>query len=234
MAYFKNIPLIYYEYVANGQNVMTTLKDLTYNMRFNKELVESVQMSDSYVIADGETPELVSLKFYGTMEYHWLIMVLNSKFDIQEDWPMNSGALEDHIKEKYGFANINNVHHYLDKDGFELFETQPYIDIYELNRTTDLVGKWKITGTNVSDSTYVVSAGTSNELTMNNVAILPGEFQAKFIRYVDPMRATTAVTNYEYEVKLNDAKRTIKIIHPQLMTQVLAMVDTMFSESNNA
>lgn len=77
---FKNYPQITY----NFGNKSVTLVDIFKNVSFvdtNNDLA-----FDDYFIQDGETAEDVSLKFYGTTSYAWLVLLVNNKIDIKKDW----------------------------------------------------------------------------------------------------------------------------------------------------
>lgn len=91
------------------------LSDTTINYAVTKNTKRLLEYLNSYTIQDGETPELVSLKLYGTRDYHWLIMLLNERFDIRKDWPISSQSLEDYIETE--LEDPNSCYAYLDADG---------------------------------------------------------------------------------------------------------------------
>lgn len=68
-----------------------------------------------YDIADNETPEMISLRFYNTTQYHWIIMLLNEKYDIYNDYPKSDVIITAYATKKY--KNINGVHHYVNLAG---------------------------------------------------------------------------------------------------------------------
>jgi len=55
-----------------------------------------------YVVKDGERPDYVSYKFYGTPMYDWVILLSNDIYNIYDDWPKNTTTLNSYIEEKYG------------------------------------------------------------------------------------------------------------------------------------
>lgn len=65
-------------------NREVTLSDIFRNVSFSN--VETSKAFDDYYIQDGETPELVSVRLYGTTSYSWLIMLVNSYTSVKEDW----------------------------------------------------------------------------------------------------------------------------------------------------
>lgn len=119
MTYFTRFPQIYYDFKLGGSNDPTSLlviKDITQNVRIRKELLSNVLLYDIYHIQDGESPEVIAEKVYGSPQYHWVIMMANERFDYIDDFPMSSYTLETYIDKKYG-NDRNAPHHYV-KDGY--------------------------------------------------------------------------------------------------------------------
>jgi len=115
MTYFTKFPQIYYDFKVGGVNDPSTLmviRDITHNVRIRKEILSNVVLYDYYHIQDGETPEIISEKVYGSPLYHWVIMMSNERFDYIDDFPLSAAALEVHIDKLYG-ANRNAVRHYI-------------------------------------------------------------------------------------------------------------------------
>ena len=115
--YFENFSDMYYSYLTpDGETEYVLVKDITQNIRFKKEVLENVTLYEYYDIRDGDTPEIISEKFYGTPLYHWMIMLANQKYDYIEDYPLATRDLESVIDQKYGDTKYD-VHHY-EKNGF--------------------------------------------------------------------------------------------------------------------
>lgn len=123
--YFKRIPTIYYPVTINGVKQYSILKDVTVNVRFIKEFLSNITLYDMYDIIDGETPEIISEKFYGTPLYHWIIMLVNERYDYLEDFPLSYQSLLDVVKEKYGEENIYATHHYENAEGYVVAQDYP-------------------------------------------------------------------------------------------------------------
>lgn len=73
---------------------------------------------------DGETPEIVAEKVYGNAEYHWIIMLVNDRYDYITDFPLPTYELENFIKDKYGVDNVYAIHHYIDSNGYVVDSSQ--------------------------------------------------------------------------------------------------------------
>ncbi len=68
-----------------------------------------------YVAADNETPEIISHKMYGTTTYHWVIMLINEKYDVRNDFPLDDISLQKICIDTYGDLDV--IHHYEDSNG---------------------------------------------------------------------------------------------------------------------
>ena len=80
--YFKDFPSFYYDFKQNdGTTKSSIVKDITRNIRFRRDILANVTLYDRYDIRDGDTPEIIAEKVYGNAQYHWVIMLLNEKFD---------------------------------------------------------------------------------------------------------------------------------------------------------
>ena len=92
------------------------LTDITRNIRFRRDILANITVYDEYDIIEGETPEIVAEKIYGNALYHWIVMLVNERYDYLADWPMTSIALENYIQDTYGSARTS-IHHYENADG---------------------------------------------------------------------------------------------------------------------
>jgi hypothetical protein len=55
-----------------------------------------------YFINDGESPDVVSYKVYGTPKFGYLIMMTNNIHSLYDDWPKSTSAFKKYLIEKYG------------------------------------------------------------------------------------------------------------------------------------
>ena len=158
MAYFSNLPEIFYNFPVAGKDKIFVLRDITVNFRILRKALENITIYDEYDVVDGETPEIVSEKLYNTPQYHWVIMIANQRFDYVNDWVMPYDRLEQYCKDKYGEEAVYHTHHHEDANG------------------------------------YVVSSDT-------------------------PL--STPISNLDYESKINESKRRIKIISKTVIQQLI-------------
>lgn len=124
MNYFDNFNKIPYAFLgSDGNQFLLNLVDITANVRVRKQLSASLQSYEYYDIIDGEPIDKVSQRLYGTPFFHWLLMLLNDKYDYVEDFPKTSDELFAYVTEKYGAGNeysahtVNGQPHYVDRNG---------------------------------------------------------------------------------------------------------------------
>lgn len=102
--YFKDFPKFLYDFNYDGPNNTTKtslVRDITRNIRFRRDILSNITLYDEYDVIDGETPEIIAEKFYGSPEYHWVVMLANEKFDYLNDFPLPESVLQRHIADSY-------------------------------------------------------------------------------------------------------------------------------------
>jgi hypothetical protein len=123
MSYFNKFPDILYPFEIGKTPQMLRVKDIALNVRIRKEILGNISLYDTYDIQDGETPEKISEKLYGDPNYHWTIMLANERYDLYNDFPLSSNALEEFVKIRYGEDKMYDPHilwgdvHFEDLDG---------------------------------------------------------------------------------------------------------------------
>ena len=88
-------------------------RSVTANVRFRTYVLQNVSLYEYYDIREGDTPEIISEKVYGTPLYHWTIMIANQKYDYAVDYPLTAAELAEFVTYKYGDF-VNGIHHYVE------------------------------------------------------------------------------------------------------------------------
>ena len=123
--YFKEFPKFLYNFKVNGKDKAVIVKDITQNVRVRKEILANITLYDEYDIRDGETPEIIAEKVYGSPLYHWVVMLCNQKYNYIDDFPLSTYNLEQHVTQKYGVGNEYATHHYVDVNGYQVHSDAP-------------------------------------------------------------------------------------------------------------
>ena len=111
--YFETLPKTFYSLDDGATTQIVT--NIFLRFVFSDEIKNNLTLYELYDIVDGETPEIVSDKFYSRPDYHWVILHLNDILDPRYDWPLSTFNLQKYCDSKY--ANPYGIHHYVNTDG---------------------------------------------------------------------------------------------------------------------
>lgn len=110
MSYFSRFPLL--GYTLDNNATYQVVSDVIKRVAVSQKTKENLVLFDDYDIRDGETPEIVSYKFYDSTDYHWVILLVNDIFDARFGWPLTDAQLFKYVQDKYGENNVGATHHY--------------------------------------------------------------------------------------------------------------------------
>jgi hypothetical protein len=199
--YFINFPKTIYS--QKDSKSVETVTNLTTTFSFDENITENSVLYYQYDVSDGETPEIVAHKIYGSSESHWIILKMNGIIDVKTDWPLDQRSLSVAIDKKYANNGISTS-----QTGYQwaFNNTHSY---YKIETRTIVSSGDKIV------DVIQVDANTFANITTSSVQYtLPDNNIVK----IDTTR--NAKTYYQYEVEENDKKRSIKVIKPELVTTI--------------
>ena len=111
--YFKNIPNVLYDINGTEPNQFRAVTNIMSRVRFKPSVIENITDYYPYKVLEGERPDIVSYKKYGTVAYSYLILLINDIVDPLFDWPLPSRQFENYIIEQYGsVANAQSTNKY--------------------------------------------------------------------------------------------------------------------------
>lgn len=208
----------------------------------NYDLYKNNQYSIQYTIREGDTPESIAKRVYDKQYYSWIILLVNGMKSVYTDWPLSSVAFDSMIKNKYSglsslFLKLDTITNYDLKKG-------DIITITNNSNTQAEIIDW-----NASLSKLTIKMKKGSFAINNNISLLgQSSILAKIGRivqyeqeslhhfetgnntYIDPLTgylqgyingvSNNVVTNYEYEVRLNDNKRFIYIPTPEIARRI--------------
>ena len=116
--YFKNFPQV--EYKFGNETDAALIQDLTVYVDIVDQLKDDTTSYGTYDILDGDRPDQVSFKLYGTPNYHWTFYYLNDKLR-RQGWPLSYRELTANIKKLYPNSTLVIKEHLLTK--FQVGET---------------------------------------------------------------------------------------------------------------
>ena len=108
MAYFTKLPKLTYDLENNGN--VKLVPDIFRRIKVRNKIKDNISLLDKYDVGEGETPETVAFKIYGSTAYFWVICLMNNIVNRYYDWPLDEYVFQQYCKDKYD--NADSVHHY--------------------------------------------------------------------------------------------------------------------------
>ena len=87
MSFFRNFPIAQYYF---GNETSTALfQNITAYIDLIDQVSDDTSFYELYTIIDGERPDTLSYKLYGTVDYYWTFFLLNENLRMQ-GWPLTT------------------------------------------------------------------------------------------------------------------------------------------------
>jgi hypothetical protein len=101
MQFFRFFPTVQYSFERAGTPFVTTITNPTVHFKIQEKLKEHIAVLYNYIVSDGERPDTVAMKLYGSPDYTWVVLMVNNIFSFY-DWPLASEEFNRYIIDKYG------------------------------------------------------------------------------------------------------------------------------------
>ena len=108
MYFSNNFPTTYYD--PTGSGTFTKVQDILTRIKIKDEVRERNALFSIYNVPNGLSPELVSNRIYGDVEFYWVILMMNKVFNRYYEWPMGERDLHKYVIDTY--ADPDGIHHY--------------------------------------------------------------------------------------------------------------------------
>jgi hypothetical protein len=96
--YFRNFPLVNYKF---GDEVQRTLfNNLSLYVDVIDQVKDQITFYQYYHILDGDRPDTLSYKLYGTTDYHWTFYLLNEHIR-ESGWPLTEQEVETELAKNF-------------------------------------------------------------------------------------------------------------------------------------
>tara|TARA_Y100000589_G_scaffold109551_1_gene104126 strand:+ start:1082 stop:1621 length:540 start_codon:yes stop_codon:yes gene_type:complete len=109
MQYFAEFPKIDYNITGVSGNVKE-ITDIWRRVKVRSKIADNVALYDQYDVPEGDSPETIAYKIYGSADYFWVICLLNNVVNRYHDWPLDEFNFQQFVKDKYD--NPEAIHHY--------------------------------------------------------------------------------------------------------------------------
>lgn len=195
--YFRTIPTMRYETFDETRQSKVVTNIFT-RVRATLEAKTDRAIFYTYELLDGQSPEVVAWKYYGSTDYTWVVLLFNDILDPKFDWILQHHELNNYIANKYGSVS----------DAMDEAVPAHHYETVELLAPTDGFGYEK--------GDVVLEAGIE----------VPSDFTFSYGTGAVPYAwlggsAVEKITNYEYEVAENEKKRSIKLLRRDYLPQFI-------------
>ena len=107
--YFNSIfPKIKYDPTGNGNPI--EIQDILTRIVTRKNVASRNVLFAKHAVTDAETPESLSLEYYGTIKHYWVNLMINKYYDRYYDWPLTERNLQKYVNDKYTVPS--SINHY--------------------------------------------------------------------------------------------------------------------------
>lgn len=219
--YFREIPD--FEYINRspnkvGINDYVTLKNLFKRPKISEDILSELSFFEKYSVEGNERPDNVADKFYNDPTLDWIVLIANNIINVRSEWPLEQTEFENFLIEKYGsYQNLYDVHHY---ETIEVTDSSGYIILPGGLRITDKIVDYRKTVIqpvrNIDTNEFenqIVENPNYNKLVPYFMQVYDPNL-SKEILYTDILKS---VSNYEYELDLQEKKRQIYILKSEYL-----------------
>ena len=200
MGYFRELPNI--EYLSplsdrNSASEYIQAKNLFKRVKLRTDFYNSFTNFTKYQITEGERPDQVALELYGSPQLDWVVLISANIVNVRDQWPLSNKDIYTFVENAYG-DEMNNVR------------------FYETIEVKDSKGRLVMPEKQVVDRNFK-SPRPTTETAESYVQFWDSGLEQVVTKY----NITRPVTNFEYEMRLNDEKRGIYVLRPAYLQQLL-------------
>ena len=204
--YFNFFPTTPYTN-SNDSTAYDTVTNIISRFAFEDSLKQNSSIFYPYTIQDGDTPEMIASKYYGSPEKHWIVLMFNNIIDPQYDWPLDQRTLMKYINDKYAH---NGAIHVPYQTGIQWAQDAGNVKAY-YKTITRLSSK--------PTKNQIVEKIQIDATTHTNLQISSTQYTLKDDSTITQTISKSTQTYYDYEVELNDTKRKIRLLRSQYVTE---------------
>lgn len=209
MLYFDTFPLVV---ASDYKNNAILLTNLMARVEIIPSLLRNPLLFYSYDLKESDRPDILAHKYYDDSNKYWMILYANEIMDPLYDWPLTSQQFDAYLKNKYSAAAGG--------DAFVLTYTTSTVQEYRKTITT-----YDSTSLETTTKTVVVDLTTYNSITTGSTTQTFSS-GASVTRTI----SKTAVSVYDYEIELNEAKQNIKLINSSYSNQLENDLKTLMAQ----
>ena len=203
--YFNYFPKTFYT-SNNDVNGVEAITNIIARFAFDSQLKENTSAFYPYQVQDSDTPEIIADKYYGNVEYHWVVLLFNNIIDPQFDWPLKSDTLIDYLDKKYTANGSAN--------------TPAQSGLTWALSESNVQGYFKVITSTANDGTITQEKITIDANTYANVTTGSNTYTTQAGESVRVVTTKETQSYYTYETNLNESKREINLVKSDFLPQI--------------
>jgi len=228
MPFFNRFPVEFYNF---GNEVeASVIQNISSYVDIIDELKNNVSIYEKYEILEGERPDILSQKLYGSTKYYWTFYLMNDKIR-KNGFPIRSNDLVTWVKKIHPNTNLVTRDYFFTKMkiGDSITGVTSTTTAEVIDRDVNL-GHIVVKGDkSFTDGETIQKTGDSTQ----SITLHSHSKEHLAARYftnaaseqvdIDPTvggGSNIEVTNLSYYQKLNDGNRVIRIIKPSSILQI--------------
>ena len=202
MGYFRELPNLDYlsllpDRVSSSEYVEA--KNLFKRVTLREDFYSTITNFEKYQILDGERPDHVAKKLYDSSDLDWVILISANIINVRDQWPLSDADIYDFAENIYG-TRMNDTRFY------ETIEVKD-------SRDRIILPKGQIVDYNFkSPQPKVDSSPTSSYVQY---------WDDGLNQSVTKSQITIPISNYQYETRLNNKKRSIYVLRRSYLVQFI-------------
>ena len=231
MAYFYNFPNVAYKF--GNEESLTSFQDISAYVDIIDQVKDDVNFYQYYTVQDGDRPDIVSFKIYGSPHYHWTFYLLNDNLKTQ-GWPLGNINIEEMAQKHFPNTTLTTT-----DDLTGIFLPGQTVSGSSSGATGEVVkrrldfGQIIIEGTRSFEADEVITSTVNDVVQSVTLTGASAEYNSVHHyendagQYVDVDPAVgnassySAVSFLDRYVASNDALRSIKVIKPRALNDVV-------------
>ena len=215
-SYLPNIDYISRSPDRSSNDEFIPVKNIFRRAKLREDLDQVATSFEDFFIVGDLRPDQLAYTLYGDPRFDWVILVTNNITKVRDQWPLNDIDFRKYCLEKYGSdEGLSQIHHYetiedTDWAGRIVVPEGLRVDSnFDLKYLKYRPEEQKIVSysrvTQLNELSTIDSVGTARDANGN----------------VIQNQNVAPVTNYEFEVAMNDAKRRIRVLRPIYLSTIV-------------
>ncbi len=293
--YFDKFPILSHIDTFGDSLNRTLITDVLRRVQITNLGKEESTFFINYDVKDGDTPENISDRLYGTTSFFWAVLMINDALNPYYDMALDNVSLENYTRKKYDGKYLYLVD-VVDEKKISGITFSPDETIYSSTNTKDDFGTTKenfavrarvvsheptlsrvfvdggehtnfssgqligvVRGSDVQQAKikkiengmFALHHFGGSTITHNPLSSVIGDiplgltapsgiytsispkfYETKLGVYLGisgPEDATTAITNFDHEINENEKRRSIKLVHPDYIQDVVASFEQLIN-----